>query len=308
MVMTVEQLLDKLDDAQTDNEIRAIGEQLLELDSSSPYGKLAVWETMEYDECIENLDMLRDALDTIRAVVDAKENPPIIEDDRDAQVYCTILMNLGYSLLAEGETEDALEVAREFANFDDEGYFPSRTLMYRCMIDLAMYNDILSTLEADPLESVVGEYARALALLELGSDAGEVRDALNYAISLAPDVPFFILNIWDMPEADDNIDEDTEDVVSYAAYLAEPWSSTDARLAALSAPTFLFGYLTNRLEDEKDIALLKEGYESSDVLDDVEAAKARIEEMEEEARDPEEIDAFALGETAVIVEKLLTKN
>ena len=30
--MTVEQLLDKLDDAQTDNEIRAIGEQLLELD------------------------------------------------------------------------------------------------------------------------------------------------------------------------------------------------------------------------------------------------------------------------------------
>ena len=264
--------------------------------------------TMEYEECVENLDMLRDALDTIRAVVDAKENPPIIEDDRDAQVYCTILMNLGYSLLAEGETEEALEVAREFANFDDEGYFPSRTLMYRCMIDLAMYNDILTTLEADPLESVVGEYARALALLEMGSDAGEVRDALNYAISLAPDVPFFILNIWDMPDADENIDEDTEDVVSYATYLAEPWSATDERLGVLSVPTFLFGYLTNRLEDEKDIALLKEGYESSDVLDEVEAAKARIEEMEEEARDPEEVDAFALGETAAIVEKLLSKN
>ncbi len=305
--MTIDQLLNKLDDAQTDEEILEIGRQILEIDPQSPYGKLAVWETMEYDECVENLDMLSEALDKIRAVIDAKDTPPIIEDDRDAQVYCTIMMNLGYSLLAEGKTEESLEVAREFVNFDDEGYFPSRTLMYRCMIDLAMYNDILSSLEADPLESVVGEYARALSLLETGAEAGEVRDALNYAISLCPDVPFFILNIWEMPDSEDDIDEDMEDTISYATYLAEPWCATDERLAALSAPTFLFGFLTNRLEDEKDIKLLKEGYEAAEVLTDVEEAKVRIEEMEEEGRDPEEVDAFALGETATIVEKLLDR-
>ena len=40
--MTTEQLLDKLDKAETDEEIREIGEQLLEQDANSPYGKLAV--------------------------------------------------------------------------------------------------------------------------------------------------------------------------------------------------------------------------------------------------------------------------
>lgn len=306
--MTTEQLLDKLDKAETDEEIREIGEQLLEQDANSPYGKLAVWETMEYEECVENLDMLREALDSIRAIVDAKTETPVIDEDRDSQVYCTVMMNLGYSLLAEGEHEEALEVAREFANFDDEGYFPSRTLLYRCMLDMQMYREIMDTLEADPLESVVGEHARAIAMLEMDYDAGEVRDALNYALSLAPDVPFFVLNIWEMPESDEDIDEDMEEIVSYATYLAEPWCASDKRLGLLSVPTFLFGYLTDRLEDEKDITLLTEGYESAGVLEEVEAAKKGIEEMAEESRDPEEIDAFALGEAASITEKILEAN
>ncbi len=88
--MTTEMLLEKLDKAETDEEIREIGEQLLEQDSSSPYGKLAVWETMEYEDCVENLDMLREALDSIRAVVDAKTEPAVIDEDRAAQVYCTV--------------------------------------------------------------------------------------------------------------------------------------------------------------------------------------------------------------------------
>ena len=243
--MTKDELLDKLDEAQTNEEIREIGEELLTQDPGSPYGKLAVWETMEYEDAVESLDMLREALDGIRAVVDAKDAPSIIDEDRDALVYCTVMMNLGYSLLADGNAEEAYEVAKEFANFDDEGAFPSRTLLYRCMLDLELYGDILDSLEADPLESVVGEHARAIALLETGAEAGEVRDAINYAISLSPDVPFFIINIWDFPEPDEEIEDELEDVVNDATYLAEPWCKSDKRLAAISAPTFLFGYLTN---------------------------------------------------------------
>lgn len=167
--MTKEELLDRLDAAESNEDIRSIGSDLLSLDPSSPYGKLAVWETMEYDEAMESLDMLREALDSIRAVVDAKEMPAFIDEDRDAMVYCTILMNLGYSLLAQGKLEEAYETAKEFSNFDDEGSFPSRTLLYRCMLDLEMYNEILETLEADPLESVVGEHARAIAMIETGA-------------------------------------------------------------------------------------------------------------------------------------------
>ena len=303
--MTKDELLDKLDEAQTNEEIREIGEELLTQDPGSPYGKLAVWETMEYEDAVESLDMLREALDGIRAVVDAKDAPSIIDEDRDALVYCTVMMNLGYSLLADGNAEEAYEVAKEFANFDDEGAFPSRTLLYRCMLDLELYGDILDSLEADPLESVVGEHARAIALLETGAEAGEVRDAINYAISLSPDVPFFIINIWDFPEPDEEIEDELEDVVNDATYLAEPWCKSDKRLAAISAPTFLFGYLTNRLSDEKEMKVLREGYEDAGVSERVEAFKKHNEDLEKENKDPDEIDAEALGETADILEELL---
>lgn len=303
--MTKDELLDKLDEAQTNEEIREIGEELLTQDPGSPYGKLAVWETMEYEDAVESLDMLREALDGIRAVVDAKDAPSIIDEDRDALVYCTVMMNLGYSLLADGNAEEAYEVAKEFANFDDEGAFPSRTLLYRCMLDLELYGDILDSLEADPLESVVGEHARAIALLETGAEAGEVRDAINYAISLSPDVPFFIINIWDFPEPDEEIEDELEDVVNDATYLAEPWCKSDKRLAAISAPTFLFGYLTNRLSDEKEMKVLREGYEDAGVSERVEAFKKHIEDLEKENKDPDEIDTEALGETADILEELL---
>ncbi len=303
--MDIEKLLDRLDEAETDEEISELGREILNIDPDSPYGKLAVWETMDYEECIEHLDMLREALSVIRIMISEKETPPDIEDDRDAQAYCTIMMNLGYSLLAEQQTEEALEVAREFANFDDEGFYPSRTLLYRCLLDLQMYREIFDTLESDPLESVVGEHARAIALIETDAEPADIRDAVNYAISLDPDVPFFVLNIWEFPEPEDDIDEEMEDTVNYATYVAEPWCCSDRRLAALSAPTFLFGYLTDRLNDEKEIETLREGYEGAGVLDEVDEAKAKIREMEKQACDPEETDAVALGEAGAIVEKLL---
>ena len=303
--MNIEQLLERLDTAETDEEISEIGRMILEIDPESPYGKLAVWETMDYEGCVENLDMLREALSGIRMIISEKDTPPDIEEDRDAQAYCTILMNLGYSLLAEQETEEALEVAKEFANFDDEGFYPSRTLLYRCMLDLQMYRQIFDTLESDPLESVVGEHARAIALIETDAEPGEIRDAVSYAISLDPEVPFFVLNIWEFPEPEDDLDEDIEDTVNYATYVAEPWCCSDKRLAALSAPTFLFGYLTDRLNDEKEIQVLREGYEGEGVLNEVEETKAKLREKEQQTSDPEEIAAVALGETGVIVEKLL---
>lgn len=302
--MTKEELLNRLDEAEENEEIAEIGRQLIALDPESPYGKLAVWETMEYEEAMENLDMLREALDKIRAVVEAREIPALVDDDRDALVYATVMMNLGFALLSEGRTEEAYEIAKEFANFDDEGAFESRTLLYRCMLDLGLYKEILDSLEADPLESVVGEHARAIALLETGADHDEVFDAINYAISLSPDVPFFVINIWDMPENDDDADDDEADVLNDAAYLAEPWCATDKRLAALSAQTFLFGYLTDRLADEKEMKVLKEGYENAGLSERVEAVKKHLEQMERAGRDPEEIDAEALSETANILSEL----
>ena len=47
------------------------------------------------------------------------------------------------------------------------------------------------------------------------------------------------------------------------------------------------------------------GYEGAGLMKEVEEAKAKIRKMEEQACDPEEIDAVALAETGTIVEKLI---
>lgn len=297
----IESLLNKLDAAETDEQIQAIGRALLEEDPRSPYGKLAVWETLGFDESLDNLDMLYEALEEIRPAIEDRDAPTFIEDDRDSQVYCTVLMNLGYSLLSIGDTEEALKVAKELANFDDEGYFPSRELLYRCMLDLDLYDEILDTLETDPLESVVGEHARAIALMETGAEQEEIRDAVNYAISLDPDVVFFVLGIWEFPDEAEDTDEDLEEVILNATYLADPWSRDDQRLSALSMPSFLLGYLTGRIEDEKEIETLTQTYQYAEILDEVKASKAKIDRMIKNDEDPEEIDAVAMGEVEALL-------
>lgn len=297
----IESLLNRLDAAETDEQIQAIGRALLEEDPRSPYGKLAVWETLGFDESLDNLNMLYEALEEIRPAIEDRDTPTFIEDDRDSQVYCTLLMNLGFSLLSIGETEEALKVARELANFDDEGYFPSRELLYRCMLDLDMYDDILDTLETDPLESVVGEHARAIALMETGAEQDEIRDAINYAISLDPDVVFFVLGIWEFPDEDEETDEDLEEVILNATYLADPWSRDDQRLSALSMPSFLLGYLTGRIEDKREIETLTQTYQYAEILDEVNASKAKIDRMIKNDEDPDEIDAVAMGEVEALL-------
>lgn len=298
----VEALLNRLDAAETDEEILAIGKALLNEDPGSPYGKLAVWETLDFEESLDSLDMLTEALESVRAIINSNETPTFIEDDRDSQVYCTIMMNLGYSLLSVSRIEEALEIARELANFDDEGYFPSRELLYRCMLDLEMYEAILETLEADPLESVVGEHARAIALIETGAAQDNIRETINYAISLAPDVVFFVLGMWPFPEEDEEIDAELEEVMMNATYLVEPWSKSDERLSALGMPSFMLGYLTERIEDAKEIEALLETYELAGILEEVKSAKAKTAQMIKNDEDPEEIDAVAMGEVGNLLE------
>lgn len=300
----VKALLLKLDAAETEEEIGAIGKALLEEDPNQPYGKLAVWDSLNFEESLENLDMLTEALEEIRTVINSKDSPTFIEDDSDSQLYCTIMMNLGYSLLSVGRVEDALEVAKELANFDDEGYFPSRELLYRCMLDLDMYEEILETLDADPCESVAGEHARAIAMIETGAAPKDIREAINYAISIAPDVVCFVMGIWAFPDETDDTDEELDDVIMNATYLVEPWSKNNERLAALSEHAFMLSYLTERMEDEEWIEELLGAFEVEGILDEVKSAKAKIAKMIKNDEDPEEIDAVAMGEISNLLNLL----
>lgn len=300
---TKEELLARLDAADTDEEIAEIGQKLLELDAGDPYGKFIKWQLLERDEQLNSLDLLCDAHEAMRDVVESRENPAILEDDRDAEVYASIMINLGYALIENEKVEEALEAAKELANFDDEDIFRSRAFLYTCMLLLGLYSEILDSLESDPTESVVGEHARAIAMIETGAEPDEILDAVNYAISLSPNLPFFLAGIWEMEDPSE--DEEYGDVLEDAWDLVEHWHANENRVLALAAQTFLFGYLTGRIDDKKMLKTLKDTYEQDGILARVEDARKKLKAKEESGYDPDELDAEALSETANILSDIL---
>lgn len=315
--MKLDMLYMQLDKADTEEVLHEVAQQILEIDPKNGCGRLALWKSMDIDDAMNNLDMLEEALEDERAHIQAMDKIPSVTNDREAQVYGSMLLNLGQSYLSLAwqddehpdldKEEQALELARELLQLDkNEEFFPSRALIYRCMLDLQMYNDIFRMLDEEPEPSVMGEHARVIAMLETGAEAGEVRDAMLYAISMAPDVPTLLLGIWDMPE-DEPDDEEEELTAMYANYLAVPWCANDRRITTISVPAFLFCYLTDRLEDEKEIKALEECYESLGMLQEVREAKERIEAMSADDRQLEEIDSFALGEVGQLTEKMAEK-
>lgn len=314
----LEELYDRLDKADTEDELRETAEKILELDRKNACGRLALWKAMEIDEAMDNLELLEEALEDQRTRVQAMDTPPSVSSDRDAQVYGSMLLNLAQSYLSLAWSDDenpdldkeeqALALGRELLQLDKkEEFFPARDLIYRCMLDLQMYNDIFRMLEVEDEPSVMGEHARVIAMIETGADAGEIRDAMLYAMSLAPDVPTLLLGIWEMPEGED-VDEDEELTAMYANYLAVPWCANDRRITTLSVPAFLFCYLTERLEDAKEISALEECYESLGIFEEVREAKQRIEALPAEETQLEEIDSYALGEVGQLVEKMAEKQ
>ncbi len=316
-VIQLEELYRSLDEADTEDELKETAEKILELDPKNACGKLALWKALDIDEAMDNIAMLEDALEDQRAHIQAMDTLPSVSSDRDAQVYGAMLLNLAQSYLSLAwqdeenpdldREEQALALGRELLAIDkNEEVFPARDLMYRCMIDLQMYNDIFSMLESEEEPSVMGEHARVISMIETGADAGEIRDAMIYAMSLAPDVPTLLLGIWEMPEGDD-IEEDEELTALYANYLAVPWCANNRRITTLTVPTYLFCYLTERLEDAKEIKALEECYESLGMLDDVCEAKQRIKALQSDETQLEEIDSYALGEAGQLTEKMSAK-
>ena len=310
-------LYTQLDNAETEEMLQEIAEKILELDPKNACGRLALWKAMDIEEAMDNLELLEEALEDQRAHIQAMDVLPSISNDRDVQVYGSMLMNLAQSYLSLAwrdeenpdldKVEQALELGRELLEVDrDEEFFPARDLIYRSMLDLQMYNDIFRMLEAQEEPSVMGEHARVISMLETGADSGEIRDAMLYALSLAPDVATFLLGIWEMPDGE-NIDEEEELTAMYANYLAVPWCANERRITTLSVPAFLFCYLTDRLEDEKEIKALEDCYASLDILEDARAAKSEIEAQDADGKELEETDAFALGKVGELIEKMAQK-
>ena len=293
----LQQLLDELTELERSEsyidpeKIAAVAGEILKLDSGNPRAKLAAWASLEDEEAEDSLHLLEEALEVIRPIVQ-QSAAATLEDDVDAEVYGSVLECLSIVKYNMEQFEEAVAYAKELVAFDDEGLYEGRTPLYCSLLVLERYDQVLEELEGDPIETLVGEYARAFALHGNEGDSSEAVEAMLQAISMTPDLPFFILGIWGMSE--DEEDEEILGMMQQAMALSAPCHSSPERMAFLATPAYMLGYLTDRITDPEEIGLIREGFESAGYMDQLEDAKSEIFEMQERKQTQEEIDEEAL--------------
>ena len=277
-----------------------LAKEILSLDPLNPRAKLALWASLEEEEAAKSLHLLEEALDAVRPLVN-EGTPGMPEDDINAETYGASLECLSVFNYNLENYEKALAFAKELVAFDDEGLYEGRIPLYCALLKLEKHTDILSALDADPLETLVGEYARAFAHHGMGEEE-DALESLLQAISMAPDLPFFILGIWGIPEEDEDIDEEMEDLLHQAMALSEPCLSSPANVAFMCQPVYMLGYLTDRISDPEELELLEKDFEQRDIADQMQEAKDRIFEMIDKEQTQEEIDEEALQAVHAILQ------
>lgn len=289
----LDQMLEALRDAEDDKEMRKAAQSVLAEDPEHPEARLALWELMEEEEALEELGRLEAILEETKRRIGGA--PSGLYDEHPlTETYGALLMHLAFGFHAKEDLERALDYAQTLVTFDDEGAFPGRTILYRCLLDLQRYDRILEVLETDPLETPVGEHARAIALFETQGACEESLEALLNALSLDPNLPFLVLDLLVLPEEEEELDPALEETLHQAVYLQTPWMETEERANFLTLPTLILGSLTNRLEEDA-LEVLEESLAESPLKAPVAALRAQAAQRDPD-EDQEERDQWALEE------------
>ena len=291
----LDQMLEALRDAEDDKEMRKAAQSVLAEDPEHPEARLALWELMEEEEALEELGRLEAILEETKRRIGGA--PSGLYDEHPlTETYGALLMHLAFGFHAKEDLERALDYARTLVAFDDQETFWGRAILYRCLLDLQRYDRILEVLETDPLETPVGEHARAIALFETQGACEESLEALLNALSLDPNLPFLILGLMVLPEEDEaeDLDPSVLETLQQSQYLEVPWMETEERANFLTLPTLILGSLTNRLEEDA-LEVLEESLAESPLKAPVAALRAQAAQRDPD-EDQEERDQWALEE------------
>ena len=290
----IEKLLEQAYQSDDIETISKLARQILEIDPGHPEALILLADTTEYSD--EKLDLLKQALEPMRNMVEEADlvNRKELMDEEEGIIYIGLLQRLGFALLSEARPEEALEIAEEIISYDEEGVTLGKTLMYRCLIELQRFSEVLERAIRDEEISAARQHAMAIAAYMLsGPDKGAYR-ALWDAFKVGPEIPFYILGY--IPEPDfETLDEQQEEDYNFSIRFEDAWSLSQELANWLASATILFGMLTGRFleEDEENFAVLMD---SLGIRSFCEKAEKAIEEMSDSlsSLDAEAFDANIL--------------
>jgi tetratricopeptide (TPR) repeat protein len=273
----------------------AMADEILCMDPGNPFAKYAKWQTLEETESMELIDMLQESVEILRPSIESHEEKV---DEETYTTYLAMLSDLATVLYFKGDKDAAFNAAQELIDLDNDGFIQGRIVYYSVLIERGEYQKVIDSVESDILESPVGEYCRAIALLELDGGSEDASDAILQAISLDPDMAFYITDIWtfDDSEIEEMFDDDgyIDSLITQIVVLTELWSFSDERFEFLCPIVFSFGYLTGRVSEPEDIREFEENYKRIGCLEDMREARDTIHSMLADGKEQDEIDEEAL--------------
>lgn len=277
-----------------------LAEELLKIAPDNPLAWYIKWQALGDEESDENISILKEAIETLEEELDGDSVDEI--DEMVRSFYSAMLSDMASHHYFKGEKEEALARARRFMQVDCDCHLIGRLVYYACLIERGGAEDFAEVIDAadsDIYETPIAAHSRAIALYETEGASQEASDALIEAVSMDPDMVFYVLGLWTFEDQDDeeemdDLGEDMEDLLLHIAILSELWSAKEERLAFLGVVAFAFGYMTGRLESNGDVGAIEDGYKGFGCLEEMREARDTVQALVASGKEPEEVDEEAL--------------
>jgi hypothetical protein len=290
-------------DLITDDECDDIAEnagKALAARPDDPVARYIVWQAMDDEDSVLHIEMLEESAGMMRDIIGGGADEM---SEETQSLYASMLSDLAAYLYFNDRKDEALDAARDFMKYDDEGGLPGRIVFYSSLIEKGEFTTVVQEAETDPFETSIGEYCRSIALFEIEGPSEDASDALLDAVAMDPDMIMYIVGAWTFDEIEhDDIDEDDDDEICYleelimnVSVLADLWAADEDRLDFISVVALAFGYMTGRIDDPGEIDMLEEGYDNLGCLEAMREARDTFHAAIASGRSQDDVDEDALS-------------
>ncbi|MGI6251874.1 MAG: hypothetical protein ACOYJV_00365 [Aminivibrio sp.] len=263
----IEELLDEAYFTEDAQEIERLARSVLELDEDNVEALILLSDTIEYSE--EKIALLERTMDIIseeaEAVLHAGEGN--ILEDETGMLYIAVLQRLGFALFSEGRNEEALAIARDLERYDPDGETLARTLLYRVLLDMERYSEVLEETLKDERPGLAALHGKAIASFRLSGPGKTAYRSLWEAVEGGPDIPFYILGF--MPEPEEDLNDEQEEY-HFAFLFEDAWSMDNDLVKWLTRAAILLGLTASLFPDEDvdNMMVLADALEIADFVEE----------------------------------------